>query len=369
LLKKNILSISPNFNFACGVSKSVFTLLTSDELKKEFNLHFITNGGDALQKLDKAGINYSLFNFETDKFFHFDLFKNLKLLRKYCEKKEIDIIHSHHRYPEYLSNVIKKSLGIKTVVTVHNFVTGFKRFSYKSDLIITISNAVKNHLINYFGTDSNKVEVLYNCIKPIYTDKKKIEEIKTFPVIPRDHFVLLFAGRMVLEKGIETLIESFNLLTNSLENFFLVMVGTSESSKNLKPFRSKSDKIILLPAKDDLRDFYEAADVVILPSLKEGLGYTMLEAGLYKVPFIGSRSGGITEVIEDGINGYLFEAGNASDLAEKIKFIAEHPDEAKKSALKLNKKVLQLCSCKEYFEKLNNIYKSLLDDNSMTKRD
>ena len=147
------------------------------------------------------------------------------------------------------------------------------------------------------------------------------------------------------------------------------MVGADEFSKNLKLFQSNSVKIILLPAKDDLREFYEAANVVILPSLKEGLGYTMLEAGLYKVPFIGSRTGGIAEFIEDGINGYLFEAGNASDLAEKIKLIAEHPDEVKKSAMKLNEKVLQLCSCKEYFEKLTNIYQSLLDNDIMTKMD
>ena len=147
------------------------------------------------------------------------------------------------------------------------------------------------------------------------------------------------------------------------------MVGAEEYSKNSNSFRFNSDKIILLPAKEDLREFYEAADVVILPSLKEGLGYTMLEAGLYKVPFIGSRTGGIAEFIEDGINGYLFETGNASDLAEKIKFIAEHPDEAKKSALKLSEKVLQLCSCKEYFEKLTNIYQSLLDDDFMAKKD
>jgi len=368
-LKKRILYISPNFNLACGVSNSVFTLLTSDELKKEFNLHFITNGGDALQKLDKAGINYSLINFKTDKFFHFDLFRNLRWLRKYCEEKEIDIIHSHHRYPEYLSNSIKKSLGIKTIVTVHNYVTGFKRFSYRSDFIIAVSNSVTNHLINYFGIDSDKVGVLYNCIKPLYTAEKKREEIKTFPGIPRDHFVLLFAGRMVLEKGTKTLIESFNLLTRSLGKFFLVMVGAEENSKNLKPSRFNSYNIILLPAKEDLREFYEAADVVILPSLKEGLGYTMLEAGLYKIPFIGSRTGGIAEFIEDGINGYLFEAGNASDLAEKIKFIAGHPDEAKKSALKLHEKVLQLCSCKEYFEKLTNIYQSLLENDFMTNKD
>jgi len=367
-LKKRILYISPNFNLACGVSNHVFKLLTSEELKKEFNLHFITNGGDALFKLDNAEVNYHILNFMTDKIVHFDLHRNLKWLKKYCKEKEIDIIHSHHRYPEYLSNSIKKSLGIKTVVTVNNFVTGFKRFSYKSDFIIAISSSVKNHLNNCFGINLEKVAVLYNCVNTLYTAEKKREEIKSFLGIPQDHFVLLFAGRMVLEKGIETLIESFNLLTSDPGNFFLVMVGSDESSKNLKPFRSNSDKIVLLPAKDDLREFYEVADVVILPSLEEGLGYTMLESGYFKKPFIGSRTGGISEFIEDGVNGFLFEPGNATELAKKIKYVLEHSVEAKISALKLHEKVLQLCTCKEYFKKLTNIYQSLFENDFMTNK-
>ena len=66
-MRYNILYISPNFNLACGISKHVFTLLTSSELNSEFNIYFISNGGDALHKLDDTGINYSITNFKTDK--------------------------------------------------------------------------------------------------------------------------------------------------------------------------------------------------------------------------------------------------------------------------------------------------------------
>ena len=88
--KLNILFISPSFNLACGVSRHVFTLLNSIKLKNEFNIFFVTNGGDALSKLDKAGINYSLVNFKTDKLFHFDLLRNLKWLKKYCSKVRLE---------------------------------------------------------------------------------------------------------------------------------------------------------------------------------------------------------------------------------------------------------------------------------------
>jgi glycosyltransferase involved in cell wall biosynthesis len=120
------------------------------------------------------------------------------------------------------------------------------------------------------------------------------------------------------------------------------------------------DKIQIFPPQENLTEFYRIADLVILPSTKEGLGYTMLEAGLNTIPFIGSNTGGIAEFIEDGVNGYLFPPGNSIELAEKTKFVLENPEAASISGSKLNEKVLRLCNCKEYFQKLTNIYHKLI---------
>ncbi|NWG27147.1 MAG: glycosyltransferase family 4 protein [Ignavibacteriaceae bacterium] len=360
-MKKNILYISPNFNLACGVSKHVFTLLTSEELKKEFNLYFITNGGNALQRLDRAGISYSLMEFSTDKIFHFNLLKNLKFLKSYCREKEINIIHSHHRFPEFLSNTIKNALGIKTVVTAHNFVTGFKMISYKSDIIIAISNSVKNHLLNYFGINTKKIEVLYNCVGLEKSQYKNKEGIKYQYGIPQNHFVLLYAGRVAPEKGIETLLEAVKMLTNDSQKVFLMIVGNNKNLSELVKNKDILNNFLYLPPKENLSDLFSIADALILPSLKEGLGYTMLEAGLHKIPFIGSRRGGIAEFIENGINGYLFEPGDATELSEKIAYVLIHPDESASAADKLLKKVLRECNCTDYFRKLTEIYQHLLN--------
>jgi len=360
-LKKRILYISPNFNLACGVSKSVFTLLTSDELKKEFNLHFITNGGDALQKLDKASINYSLINFKTDKIFHFDLFRNLKWLRKYCEEKEIDIIHSHHRYPEYLSNSIKKFLGIKTVVTVHNFVTRFKHFSYKADRIIAVSCSVRNYLYKYFKISENKIDVLYNCIIDESRGEYTSYSLKNDLNIPLENKIILYTGRINEEKGINSLVDAFNMISKDFTAMELVLLGDNKLSLELISKISINAKIHLLPSREKVSDLYKISDVVILPSLNEPLGYTMLEAGLYKVPFIGSRSGGISEFIDDGVNGFLFEPGNADDLADKIRYVINNPKKAKSAAVQLHKKVKKYCNCEEYFTRLKRIYEELLE--------
>ncbi len=80
----------------------------------------------------------------------------------------------------------------------------------------------------------------------------------------------------------------------------------------------------------------------------------MLEAGLNKIPFIGSRTGGIAEFIEDGIDGFLFEVGNSNDLAKKIEFVLDNPETAQNTSLKLNEKVARLCNCNDYFQKLTD---------------
>ena len=354
-MKRNILYISPNFNYACGVSKHVFTLLNSEELNKRFNLHFITNKGDALQKLENAGIRYTLMEFKTDKVFHFDFFRNLKLIKDYCKEKKIDIVHSHHRYPEYLSNNFKNSLGIKTVATVHNMVTGFKIISYKSDIIIAISNSVKNHLQVYYKLIDKKIEVMYNCLSSDIELKLNVKKIKSELGIPNNSKVLLYAGRNTKEKGITVLLKAFNTELDKFVETFLILIGCEQDFDSLN-----NKRIIFLPAQESITKYYLIADLLLLPSFTEGLGYTMLESGVNKVPFIGSRAGGIAEFIEDGVNGYLFDPGDAVDLARKIKYVLDHPKETSLAAEKLHQKVLQECNCDKYFRKLTDIYTTLL---------
>ena len=359
-MKKNILYISPNFSFASGVSKHVFTLLTSEELKKEFNLHFITNGGDALSKLDKAEVNYTVMDFKIDKLFHLDFLNNKKQLRKYCVGNNIHLIHSHHRYPDYLANTIKKSMGIKTVMTAHDFVRGLKYFSYKSDKIIAISNTVGDHLANNFRVSSEKINVLYNCTLQENCEDRNRKNIKEKFGIQPDKKILLYSGRFTKEKGVKILLDAFKSLREYSNDVILIMVGGYKDSLMLN--NNDEENLMIFPPYENMMEFYIISDLVILPSFTEGLGYTMLEAGLNKIPFIGSRAGGISEFIEDKINGFLFETGNSNDLASKIKFALNHPDEAKNSTVKLNEKVNKLCNCKDYFSKLSDIYYQLLDN-------
>jgi glycosyltransferase involved in cell wall biosynthesis len=358
--KINILHISPQFNFACGVSKHVFTIINSEELKNRFNFHYLTNGGDAIVKLKRAGIKYSYLNFKTDKQINLEFLKNYISLKEYCKKHKINIIHSHHRYPTVLAQLVAKSLNINTVVTAHNFVTGFRRLSYKADYVIAVSHAVKNHLCSYFNLCEEKVKVLYNCIKSETYSGSPDLSLKKSLKIPKASKVILFAGRITKEKGIEFLIKAFNQVSSKYNQVELILLGEINLHSKILLQLKNYERIQIIPQEENPDKYFKISDVVVLPSIKEPLGYTMLEAGLFKILFIGSNAGGIAEFIEDGINGYLFDSGDVEGLAEKIQFVLEHPVEAQETAKKLHKKVLDLCNCEKYYNELSHVYYSLV---------
>jgi glycosyltransferase involved in cell wall biosynthesis len=87
---------------------------------------------------------------------------------------------------------------------------------------------------------------------------------------------------------------------------------------------------------------------------------TIYESFALGKPVIGSRIGGIPELIEDGVNGLLFEPANVEDLAEKIKYLYHHPLLAQKMGISARKKVEEKYSEEEYYKKLLGIYDNLI---------
>jgi len=359
----NILHISPNFDYSCGVSKHVFYILKYYSNNPNINIKFITSGGDALAKVYDIGVEPYIMNFKQGLTNVLFFPSNLSELYKFCIQNNIDIIHTHHRYPEFLATLISRSLNTKTITTVHSLVKGYKYLSFKSDKIITVSNAVKKSIIKNFVVPTEKMETLYNCIYPwgeqnTNTLLKLREKLNVDP----NDFVILFLGRLNRFKGIDILIKSFRKVRSTNSKIILLLVGNIED-KTLRNLEVKQDeKIYFIEAQEDVILYYELCNLVVLSSQVESFPYVMLEAGIAYKPFIGSRTGGIAEFLEDGVNGYLFEPGNVDDLADKIKLVLNNPEKVKSATANLNKKVKKLCNCEEYFAKLTNIYNELLNE-------
>ena len=295
-----------------------------------YDVHFITNGGDSLDRIsDNKNIKLNLLDFEKDHKNPFKLIKDFFKLLKYCKKNNIDIIHTHHRYPELISVLVSKFYKVKTITTVHSFVSGLKSLSFRSEKIICVSNAVKKNLIENYPHSKNRITVFYNCIDDSFFNTKSDSRLLRNKFgFNSDDKILLFAGRISRIKGVDTLINAFVKIIALNKNVKLILLGQVEDIKISEAINGFEKYILVIQPTKDVQEFYEASDIVVLPSRIDPFPYVMLEAGAMKKPFIGGTTGGISEFIEDGVNGILIEPGNPDQLADKIIFLLNNPEHA-----------------------------------------
>ena len=243
------------------------------------------------------------------------------LLLKYCKSKNISIIHSHHRYFNFLALLISKLLHLKTVTTVHSRVYGRKTFSYNSEKIIVVSNAIKFHLTKYFRVSPQKIEVIYNFIDP---DFMKIsygrEKIRSELELSNDDILIGYYGRLEInEKGLGLLIEAFKILNCRYNNIKLFLMGDGlDRDYLIEQIKVSKIKSIILEGRNNVFDYSQAIDIFVLPSRIDPFPYVMLETAYLKIPFIGSNVDGIPEYVTNGFNGLLFEKNNVNQLSEQI---------------------------------------------------
>jgi len=359
LAKINILQITTNFNYSCGVSTHIFLILK--ELRKLacFNIYLITSGGDALKRLRDISINPVFYKFSTGWKNLLYLIPNYFALKTFCSKNNIYIIHSHHRYPEFLAWLVSKRLHIRTISTAHSIVKRKKYFSYQSDKVIAISKSIQVHLIHRFQVNPSKIILLHNFIDPQFVYQHSFLPSQLSGINLNSKKILLYIGRINKDKGVDVLINAFNALKNKLIQVILFIIGSNELNSELYKIIKDNDSIVLVEPQASVSNFYTISDVVILPSRVEALGYVMLEAGMFKKPFIGGNTDGIAEFIEHKKNGLLVEPGNVEALSQAIIWMLDHPKEAQTMGQRLHEKVMTLNSKEEYIAKLKNIYYEL----------
>ena len=154
------------------------------------------------------------------------------------------------------------------------------------------------------------------------------EQMKGTPCISKDGKLrLLFVGRLSKEKGVQILIHALKKLNN--KDVLLTVIGDGKERgaiENLIDCCGLSETIDFkgyVGWGKEIFSYMAMADCLILPSYSEGLGMVLLEAMANGTAVIGSRVGGIPEIIKDGYNGYLFEIGDADRLASRIKILFE----------------------------------------------
>ncbi|MDR3572610.1 MAG: sugar transferase [Anaerolineaceae bacterium] len=173
-----------------------------------------------------------------------------------------------------------------------------------------------------------------------------------------------FVGRLTKDKGVENLVEAFELLKVKFPNLYLLLLGEMEEGDPISSvIRRKildDDRIIHLGFVPDPLPFYRLMKVLVLPTYREGLPTVLLEAGAMEIPVVASRATGCADVVTDGESGLLVPIGKSTALAAAIEVPLN--DEALASAMgrKARQRVEQLYRQDVVWGNTVNFYRSLL---------
>ena len=198
--------------------------------------------------------------------------------------------------------------------------------------IICIADKTQQNLESYIGKKSNICTI--NNGVDVSRFMKPIKDIS----IKKEFIITMVAG-LRTEKDHDTLLRAMTLLP---ANYHLLLVGDGVKAQELKELTkmySISDKVTFMGPRMDIPEIYEISDIAVLSSHWEGLSLSSIEGMASGRPFIASDVDGLREIV--GGAGFLFPHGDAQELANKIQWLCEHPNEYREVAKRCQERAKQ----------------------------
>jgi glycosyltransferase involved in cell wall biosynthesis len=244
----------------------------------------------------------------------------------------------------------KGSLGASAVamlVALHDRLT---RVSSRVDRFIAPSRFLEGKLVEG-GFDRDKITWLPNFV-----------DVENSGTEPEGNYYLYF-GRLSREKGVDSLIRAAARLGRGR----LVILGDGPERPALERLASDrgAARIEFLGrrTREEVGALLGAAQFVVLPSRwYENLPFSIMEALAAGKPVIASDIGGIPEMVDDGVNGFVFPAGNEAALADRISVLLDSPDLRKEMGRKGREKALELYNPEYHYARIMEIYRELRPD-------
>lgn len=273
--------------------------------------------------------------------FYRDIF--FVLLIKTLRAKPIYIIHSQ---------------GIKTKIE-NRTLKNIYRFVFSDSIIIHLSKGLLEKEIAPLGSINSK----------LFFVESGIENVNVSNFIKKEDSLtrLLFLSNIFTSKGVFVLLETFNILSNKFDNIRLVIIGNSGSEKideKIHNFISKNSlktrvEYCHLKSSDEKHQFLRNADIFVLPTLSDTFPLVLLEAMQFGLPVVSTFEGGIPEIVDDDITGFLVEKNNVHELAKKIETLVKDNNLRKKMGEKGRQKFLNEFTLDKFEHRMREVFNAL----------
>jgi glycosyltransferase involved in cell wall biosynthesis len=258
-----------------------------------------------------------------------------------------NVIHAHDWLVAHAAIALKHAYRIPLVATIHATEYGRHQgylpgpmqkiihqcewwLTFESFRTICCSNYMKEEVVQIFELPEDKVDVIPNGIEMTDFQGEVAAEMTRNKYIKPDSRMIFFVGRLVYEKGVQTVIEAMPRVLERVPDVRFLIAGTGPHMNHLKSQVTElglGEKIKFLGFVENtkLYNFYSCADFTVVPSIYEPFGMVVLEAMAAGSPVIVADTGGLKETVVHEATGLTFKPGNPESLASAIIRVLEDP--------------------------------------------
>lgn len=368
----NILII--NFGEQFGGIEVHLKVLIENLDKKKFNISVIARKNskfaECISNMIKEGLNIELYCLDISKK---ELLKSLRLIKGIVINNSIQIVHAHGILASYIYSLVKER-DVKFITSTHGYcyydrinrgkavISIFnhmeKESLKKAEKCIAVSNDIKEY-ISEKGISEEKVQVINHGIS--IKDFKNEIQIKEIDYVTEEEKCIKVKslGRLEKVKEYDVLIKAVSKCLDNGINLSCEIAGIGEEFEYLSSLIKELNIVNnckLVGFVTNVEEFLQDADIYVQSSKIESFGISILEAMNNDVPVISSRVGGVTDIIEQGYNGLLFEEGNVNELSKCIIELAKDKEKRKELERKARLKLEQSFNIIDKVKEIENLY-------------
>lgn len=283
--------------------------------------------GEFVEEIENLGIPVILLPQKEIGTDYFSFIKVAKILRD----EQIDVVHTHNTQPFIDGTIASLLTCVKKVIhTDHGrkfpdkkrYMLAEKIASFFVDRVVGVSEKTANDIIKYEHIHKNKVLTIFNGVDEtrfaISVDKiAKKRELG----IRNNGPIIGVASRLSPEKGVKYVISAMSEIIDKYPDSTLVIAGKGPQERSLIEQANKLNRhnnVLFIGARMDIPELLRVFDLIVVPSISEGLPMIILEAMAASCPVVATNVGGIPATIEHGENGSLVNPGDSKALSSEI---------------------------------------------------
>jgi len=324
--KRKILVVTRRAKVGVGGAETQLLSLVRG-LSPRYQLHVTYENGPLLEDFVKAGVTICPITI-TGKFD----FTGLLRLRRYAKHSGIDLINSQGPDLDWISALVALSLSRPLIITRHSDISWFVRrsaivkFLFRivdffsltvAKTVITVSNKGQKAIETFASLARTRVVCIHNAINISYGNNNGNPDEWAKPL----NKVVGMVAQMTVDKGYDTLIQTAVDVVKAVPKTKFLIVGDGPERGKIESLVESldlSDHFQFVGFQKDVAPYYHSMDVLVLPSHREGFPMVLLEAMQLSKPVVATDVGGVSEIVVDGINGYLCREGSSYEIANAI---------------------------------------------------